>query len=335
MKGTENKKDRMREEVLEQLFQHASARERPPHETEQAIRASLHGQWKDATQGRRRWQKRWLFAAAASILIAVFAGSALFRSPLQVATAIEVASVEVIRGNVSVDSTASGAVASLDSLGILETGQQVSTAHEAGFSALWQNGIAIRVDQNSRIRIISQAEIQLVSGRVYVDTSRADSASASLFVSTPAGPVRHVGTRYMIAVNLGSTSVSVREGQVLFGDDQEAASSGERLVLTASGERRREVTPVYGDNWHWTENLVQPFDSNGRTVAEFLTWVERESGRTVQYASPAALSLAAETRLRGEIDLGPMPALALVMQSTDLQSQVVQGTILVSQGSPP
>ena len=220
-------------------------------------------------------------------------------------------------------------------LDALETGQQVSTAHEAGFSALWQNGVVLRVDQNSRVRLISETGIQLVSGRVYVDTSRAGSSSVGPFVSTPAGPVRHVGTRYMVAVNLGSTSVSVRAGSVLFGDDQEAASSGERLVLGASGERRREVIPIYGDHWQWTEDLVQPFDSDGRTVVEFLTWVERETGRTVHYASPVVQSLAAETRLRGEIDLGPMPALELVMQSTDLKSEVVQGTILVSQGSPP
>lgn len=334
MKGTENRKGRVREEVLEELFQHASARERPPHETEQAIRASLHGQWKDMTQGHRRWQKRWLFAAAASILIAVFAGSALFRAPVQIVAAIEVASVEVIRGNVRVDPTAEEVVSSLASLDVLETGQQVSTAHEAGFSALWQNGIALRVDQNSRIRIISQAEIQLVSGRVYVDTSRVGSSPADLFVSTPAGLVRHVGTRYMVAVNLGSTSVSVREGQVLLGDDQDTAAAGERLVRSASGAQRRETIPVFGDSWQWTEDLALPFVADGRTVAEFLAWVGHETGRTVRYASPVAASLAAETELHGDIDIEPMQALDLVMQSTDLASEVMQGTILVSEGLP-
>lgn len=334
MKGTESKKDRAREDVLEELFQHASARERPPRETEQAIRASLHGQWKDMTQGRRRLQRRWLFAAAASILIAVFAGSAIFRSPVQVVAEIEVASVEVVRGKVSVGSTAEEDVSSLASLDLLETGQQLSTAHEAGFSAFWQNGIALRVDQNSRVRIISETEIQLASGRVYVDTSRIGSSSADLFVSTPAGPVRHVGTRYMVAVNLGSTSVSVREGQVLLGDDQNTAAAGERLVRSASGARRRETIPVFGDSWQWTEDLALPFASDGRTVAEFLAWVGHETGRTVRYASPVAESLAAETELHGDIDIEPMQALELVMQSTDLTSEVMQGTILVSEGLP-
>lgn len=335
MKGTENKEGRVREEVLEELFRHASARERPPHDVEQAIRESLHGQWDDMAQDRRRRRNRWLFAAAASIFIAVFAGSAMFWSPVNTVPTIEVASIEVVKGNVSVHSAVEETVSSLVSLGVLETGQQVSTAHEAGFSALWQNGITLRVDQNSRIHIASETEIQLISGRVYIDTGRAGSSSASLFLSTPAGPVRHVGTRYMVAVNLGSTSVSVREGQVLFGDEQEAASTGERLVLGASGEQRRESIPTYGGNWQWTENLVQPFASDGRTVAEFLSWVERESGRTVQYASPIAENLAAETQLRGDIDLGPMQALALVMQGTDLESEILEGTILVSKGLSP
>lgn len=329
MTGTENRKDRMREQVLEDLFRQASVRERPALEDEQQIRASLREQWLDMTKGRRR-RNRLFFAAAASIAIAVFSATMSMRAPTTMEPGIEVASVEVIKGDIRVRSAADDSGSSLVAQEMLETGQEVSTAHGAGLLAFWRNGISLRIDQNSRVKVTSETELQLISGRVYIDTHGAHGPSAGLSLVTPAGLVRHVGTRYMVAVNLGSTRVSVREGQVLLGDGDEAAEGGERLVFSASGEHRREAVSTYGEDWSWAENLAQPFASDGRTVSEFLSWVGRESGRVIQYASPVAESLAGETRLRGDIDLGPMQALELVMQGTDLDSDLQDGTIVVS-----
>lgn len=330
MKGTENKQGQAGQDLLEELFRHVEAREQPPHDDEQAIRASLHEQWAEMTRYRRRRRRRLYLAAAASLAVAVIAGSILFRSPVPATPTKEVASVELLKGSVVVQDLGSEVVFNLAMLDPLKTSQRVSTPHGAGLAALWQNGIALRVDQNSRFLIVSPSEIELHSGRVYIDTDKAAMSEAPLTLSTPAGLVRHVGTRYMVAVNLGSTSVSVREGQVLLGDNGAAASGGEKLVVSSSGELRRESISVFGDTWQWTEVLAAPFAADGRTVSELLDWVGHESGRNVEYASPAAQRLADETHLHGDIALEPMKALSLLTQTTDLETDVRAGTIVVS-----
>jgi hypothetical protein len=64
-------------------------------------------------------------------------------------------------------------------------------------------------------------------------------------------------------------------------------------------------------------------------MAEFLDWVGHESGRSVEFASPAAQKLASETLLRGKVEMDPMRALAVVLQTSDLMSETSAGTIIV------
>ena len=329
MKGTANEKSRERDDVLEELFRHATARERPNREDERAIRESLHGEWQSLVQVRGSQRKRRWLAVAASLAIALVTGTILLRPQAPAVAGIQVATVDVLNGSAWVRKAESESLTALALASVLETGHQISTSHGAGLSTRWRSGIVMRLDQNSRIRIDSPGSIELLSGRVYIDTDGADSAAAKLVLSTPAGSIQHIGSRYMVAVRLGTTSVSVRDGQVRLGDS-ETADVGERVVVNASGERRREIIPIYGDAWQWTESLATPFLSDGRTLAEFFTWLERESGRRVTYETTAAERRAGETILRGEIDLDPMEALALVMQTTDLAYGMVDGEIIIS-----
>ena len=66
IEGTENARD----DILESLFSHASARKRAPEEDEQAIRASLHSEWMGMTRQRQRRKTVFTYAIAASVLLA-------------------------------------------------------------------------------------------------------------------------------------------------------------------------------------------------------------------------------------------------------------------------
>lgn len=331
MKGTDNRERLSTDDELQQLFTHASPREQPPPEDEQEVRQAVHAEWMALSKKRRKGRlSRVVIAAAASVALAVTAIGLLQRSaPEPRVDATRVAAVQKVQGVVKAAFEGAPEVL-LDAGTGLVSGQHIRTGFEARMAFAWRNGIELRIDQNSEIRLVSEEEIELLSGRLYVDTGAAGTAGAELRVNTPAGPVRHVGTRYMAAVALGAFSVSVREGRVLFGDGDKEASAGQRLTVDSSGHLSLQVIPVFGERWQWTESVSPAFDADGRPLSDFLDWVARQTGRSVEYTSVEAQRQAVETILHGEIDLSPMDALAVVMQTSDLDSSVVSGTIRVS-----
>ncbi len=272
-------------------------------------------------------RRRGLFAAAATLAIAVLASGILYDRPQSPEPGHHVADVVLARGHSSLLSHAGGPGVRITANMALKTGQEIRTAPGGGLAIGWSNGIALRLDQESRVLLLDQDHTRLLSGRVYIDTSDARGTANEFRVLTPAGPVRHVGTRYMVGVLAGATSVSVRDGQVLLGEER--AEDGERLTVAATGKRNREAIEAHGEEWSWTEDLATPMETDGRTVAELLDWIARETGRALVYGSPAARSLAAGTRIHGNIDAEPMKALELVMETTDLEAEIDGGTIRV------
>jgi hypothetical protein len=64
-------------------------------------------------------------------------------------------------------------------------------------------------------------------------------------------------------------------------------------------------------------------------MSDFLDWVSRESGRSLEYGSVAAETLARDTVMRGTVDLQPMRALELMLQTSDLVAKVHTGVIKI------
>lgn len=335
MKGTGNEKDRARDDVLEELFRHASVRERPPVDAEQAIRASLHEDWRRITNQRRRRRYGLALAAAASVALVVIVAGPLFEGPGVKESGVRVAEVERLKGRAYLHSPGDHVPTELGATSALKTGQLVATAHRAGMAVRWRNGIALRIDQNSRVRMDTPEGILIEAGRIYIDTRSLVDSGSQLEVATPAGPVRHAGTRYMVAVQAGKTSVSVREGRVLLVDSGLAVAAGEKLVASAGSGPRREAVAVHGEAWAWADELSEPVTTDGRSVSELLAWTGRETGRTVEFGSLEAERLAQETRLVGDLAVEPTQVLALISQSTDLLVEVVDGVIKVRLDEKP
>jgi len=330
MKGTHSHKEHSDRDSVAELFQHASARERPPAEDELAIRQALHAEWSGMTRKRRKRKAQFSLAAAASAVLAVMVGVSLTRSPQPLEPMTQVATVEKQLGSIRVLPGVSGNAQNQGESAVLMSGQQIVTGKNSGLALRWLNGESIRLNESTELRLTAAGEINLLAGQIYVDTDEAD-PTADLHIATPAGLVRHIGTRYMTAVTADGTSVSVREGQVLLDRSgvESLAARGDQLKVDTSGTLVRESIPGYGDLWQWTEELAPVFPSDGRSMADFLDWVGHESGRTVEFASPAAQKLAGETLLRGKVDMEPMRALAIVLQTSDLMSEISAGTIVV------
>ena len=97
------------------------------------------------------------------------------------------------------------------------------------------------------------------------------------------------------------------------------ASAGEQVRITADGEIERGAISAQDPAWDWAEETSPVFAIHNRTLAEFLEWVARETGRQVVYASADAQRAAETLTLRGSIEgLDPDTALSAVLATTDL-----------------
>jgi hypothetical protein len=152
-----------------------------------------------------------------------------------------------------------------------------------------------------------------------------------LEIITFAGVVRHLGTQYMAGIDQSSVAVSVREGQVSFTTQasESIARPGQQINMTRTGEAT--ITPIstHGALWEWAELVTPAFDLDGQSAFDFIQWVGRETGRTVDFALDGTEQLARSTVLRGSIDLEPTRALDLILQTSDLEPTIEDGNIMI------
>jgi hypothetical protein len=78
------------------------------------------------------------------------------------------------------------------------------------------------------------------------------------------------------------------------------------------------VISAQDPDWAWAEAAAPTFEIHDRTLAEFLEWAARETGRQVAYASREAQRAAQTLKLRGSVaGLDPETALTAVLSTTE------------------
>ena len=300
------------ERVLTDLFARATPRPQPPAADAEEIRRAVYAEW-DAVTGRRVWFKRGGFAAAASVLLAAalwIGGGVDPGAPPPLVARIE--RVQGAVGRVGSERLAVGST--------LAAGSTLSTG--AGQIALrLTGGGSLRVGPSSDVVLTGADSAELVAGVLYFDSE--DQRRSDFSVATGLGTVRDVGTQFFARLDdaQGRLDVGVRDGRVVLASGGESGSAGvgERLVATQdSSAIRRDTVATFGSEWEWAEKLAPPFDIDNRTVGDFLTWFAAQTGRRIEFGSPAAERLARETVLTGSIDLEPMQKLSAVLATTNL-----------------
>lgn len=325
---------------FETLLGQSPPRPQPPDQHESSVRLAVHEEWRLSTK-KRRIRRLSLYAAAASVV--VVAATLVFSfGPTAGIVDSTVAQIDKQFGTVNFASDRNEPANGSTKRNIA-AGQIVETGAGSGLALRWHDGSSLRLDEKTRVAFSSGEEIYLHAGRLYFDSAfsthpgvggRADGVEV-LSVRTDRGVAVPLGTRYVAGFRNGELSVAVREGRVAVkrSGRSSSAGAGYQLTVRQGGQETLTAIPVFGEAWTWIEKTTPPFDTEGRTVFEFLEWVSRESGRSLNFASDSAESLAKSAAIvgYGRIEFEPSVALQVIMLSTDLDWQLDEGVIVVSE----
>ncbi|MFQ5981838.1 MAG: FecR domain-containing protein [Woeseiaceae bacterium] len=326
MSPTNQEQDLRMERALEELLSKAEPRPAPPQQDEHSVRRAVRAEWDRLTRRRVRNRRLTSFAIAATVLVAVLVSLNALRGPFVGGGFQQVASVQKQFGiiNLLKHGQAESAVSEISAIG---SGQTVETGDASGLTLAWNDGGSLRLDQNTRVEFESDSVIYLQSGRIYFDSMpsgipsvRTDPDKARLAIRTDTGTVRHVGTQFITQMDGEELNVLVREGRVTVEGTsvKETATVGQKLTVTHDGQSSVHVVGITGGDWEWIEKTSPTFTLNDRPIIDFLTWVSRESGRPLRFATRSAEQTAKTEELFGVVVQEPSRALPVWMPVTGL-----------------
>lgn len=308
---------------IEALLREVGVRDEPSAEITQEVLSAVHTEWLAVVEERSRRRRLTTWGIAASFAVVITA--ATFGLRLMQSQAEPIATVAHIDGHLLADAgddkwngRAVGQT--------ITTGETIQTDDRSRAALKLSDGLSLRLDHNTTLRLASLDRVVLASGALYVD-SPVDGATNqfpdnTLVVQAHAGSVRHIGTQYQVRTHADALEVSVREGRVEISgaSGKSTGLAGEKVHLASSGEVTRTTVSSQDPSWHWVSKAAPVFDIDDQPLSSFLDWVAHETGRKVIYSSAAAESAAAQVKLRGSIaGLDPDAALTAVLSTTQLR----------------
>jgi ferric-dicitrate binding protein FerR (iron transport regulator) len=172
--------------------------------------------------------------------------------------------------------------------------------------------------------------LRIDRGAVYIDSGN---GGAPVIVRTPVGVVRDVGTQFEVGLANGVWRVRVRAGSIRYesGGAQHAAAAGRELLVHPDGSLVTRPAPTYGADWDWVARAGPAFRVEGQTLAAFLDWVSRESGRRIAFADERLRRDSSSTILHGSIDgLTAEEALGVILPACGLTHRIDARRVTIS-----
>jgi hypothetical protein len=323
-------------DVIAQLLRSAGRRTDPPAAAYERVLGVATDAWQAKIDRRRR--SRVALALAASFVIAI--ASALFVYTRPPAPASIAGRTDRIIGTVEVRATRDGAWVTLgDQPQAVAFGSELRTRPGSRAGLVLDGGVSLRLADATDMVLESSSRVQVLSGRVYLDTGSAEALNRTrpIEVVTPKGVTRDVGTQFEVLYHDDIYRLRVREGRVLlsrrgpgFWPPEIDGAAGEQLTIDASGTLERTLIAAEDSQWQWIQSVAPAPDIDEQPVTLLLTWVGRETGRVIRFASPDVERRASQTILHGNIrHLAPMEALQVMLATTDFEPAVSDDTILI------
>lgn len=302
---------------IEELLREVGARAEPAPDTMREVHAAVHAEWLSVVSERRHRRRSVLLGMTAGFVLVVVA--ATFGLRYVTVDAAPVGSVTLIDGRLLTatgdDRWNAGVIG--DPVAIGET----IRTDDRSRAAMRFGSVSLRLDRATTVQIVGNDRIMLASGALYLD-SPPGSPPTPLTVQAHEVSVRHAGTQYQVRTHANALEVSVREGRVTISNAAGTSSgvAGERIRVTAQGEITRAAISPRDPAWRWAASVAPAFEIDNQPLAALLTWIARESGREVIYASQQARAAAADVRMRGSVaGLDLDTALNAVLATTQLR----------------
>jgi ferric-dicitrate binding protein FerR (iron transport regulator) len=272
------------------LMRVAGKRRAVPRARFDRVRDAAHAEWRavagrgGAVRAKRR--RVWIAASAAAlVLLALTLAIRLVPSGLQSTVAADAsARVAAIRGQVWAEAThVRRSLAAGDAVAV---GAAIGTEAEGRLGMTLASGHTVRLDRDTRVRLLDAGAIALDAGAVYVDSGARHVGTTAISVHTPLGVVRESGTQFEVRLADDAVRVRLREGAVELrhGDRTDAIAAGGELRLAADGTITRGTIAAHDPAWSWLLDLATVPPLAGRTARDFLDWAARERGLALAFA---------------------------------------------------
>lgn len=319
---------------LSALMRAAGSRARPAAAAAAEVRAAVAREWRESVVARRRRRTVTAWAVAASVAVA---GLALWTArPLYLPAHGPLASLARLEGSVEYQARPGAAWTSATPSLNVKPGGSLRTGDTGRAALTLANGLDVRLDAGTELAFVDTGHAELTQGAVYVDSGAgAEAGSRELEIATPLGDLRHLGTQYQARVGDAVLQVAVREGRVSVGARgvSTVAAAGEQVRVTTDSVTRSPL-PAHSAQWQWINAVTPPFAIEGKSVADFLSWAARETGRSVDYASPEVAREAGGIVLRGSVTgLTPDQAVRAVLSTTPLRPEILGDRIHIEGSS--
>lgn len=324
------------DDIVAQLMRQAGPRPSMPESVSGDLRQRTRNHWQGMVARRKAQKRRHLWVAAAAGLALAVTGwftwqQAFQRSSPSPATIARVESLVGTVQELTEEATEQTVGQDLVVGQTLAAGAVIETA-EGGLSALLLNGgAALRLDTASRVRLLADGGLVLERGAVYID---AGTVAASVTVQTPFGLARDIGTQFEVRLDDDAWQVAVREGEVRVElvSGHHTALAGERLYLTSEGAVTRRSESPHADRWAWAREAAPSVDLGGKTLAEALHWMVRETGWKLAFEDPELEAEVQRIQVYGSVgDLRPGEVPEL-LPSAGLESALADGLLTIRRG---
>lgn len=314
------------DDALAALIRKAGKRPEPRAADYERVLAASRTAWQGKVRARRR--TRWLQALAASIVVAV----AVALGVMQMTPAPPAATLAELRGRVELLADGGRWLPLSRPLQAVPAGSRLRTAEDAGAVLALERGAALQLHALTEVRLESATRIDLAAGTVYYDSGV--TGAPPIEVATPFGTIRDSGTQFEVFAAAAGVRIRVREGSVAVLDSAVAppftGSAGEQVSVDERGGVDRQPFATDAPEWDWTAVLGDTLLVDGRTVFEVLSWVARETGKTLRFADPTAEQRARSATLSGGgVPLTPREALDVVVGTEGLDIKLAPGAIVV------
>jgi hypothetical protein len=310
------------------------------------IYRAVHAEWRGNVAARpsvtrpRPWYFNpyaWLFRVvpAAAALAAAVVVLYVAKTPVP-QDGVALATVAKTIGTVTITEPGADTGSALTaSATVVHAGDTITTGNDGATSLALDNGLTLRVNSGSELLVAADDRVYVLRGTVYLDSGVDGVNSAALDIGTPFGTVWHRGTQYEVRVGTNNVRIRVREGEIGFRDDDAAANeflgeAGEQLLYSESMDAPvRSTIDRSGPEWQWVEDLASAPAADEYRLVDLLEWVARETGRTLNFATPALEGNARDETLYGVAGLSPAETLDVITSTTATRYQLTADSLLI------